>query len=383
MSEEIKVRVVKYPDRENLVLRYRDPYTGRHVTKSAETSDRDEAIKAAGKWEDDLHNGRYKAPSRVTWQEFRDKYESEVLSGLATATKAKVCGVLDAVEKYINPDRVRDITGDRLSYYVSKLRKAKRAESTIAGHLAHLRAALSYAVEWGYLAQLPELGRQQRAKRASTMKGRPITGEEFDRMITNTEAIVGDKAAESWKQLLRGLWLSGLRLSESLALSWDDSPGAIVVDLDGRRPMLRIPAEAQKARRDELHPIAPEFAEFLYAIPEAERTGRVFRLKRQRQRYPGPMKKQHVSDTISRIGKKAGVVVNPDTGKTASAHDLRRAFGLRWASRVMPQILMQLMRHRDISTTMKYYVGREAEATADVLWKAVQVTNPVTETTTA
>ena len=37
----------------------------------------------------------------------------------------------------------------------------------------------------------------------------------------------------------------------------------------------------------------------------------------------------------------------------------------------MPQILMQLMRHEDISTTMKYYVGREAEATADVLWAAV------------
>jgi hypothetical protein len=38
----------------------------------------------------------------------------------------------------------------------------------------------------------------------------------------------------------------------------------------------------------------------------------------------------------------------------------------------MPQILMQLMRHKDISTTMKYYVGREAEATADVLYAAVE-----------
>ena len=38
----------------------------------------------------------------------------------------------------------------------------------------------------------------------------------------------------------------------------------------------------------------------------------------------------------------------------------------------MPQILMQLMRHEDITTTMKFYVGREAEATADVLWAAVK-----------
>lgn len=82
------------------------------------------------------------------------------------------------------------------------------------------------------------------------------------------------------------------------------------------------------------------------------------------------MQMQWASEAISRIGKRAGVKVNADTGKCASAHDLRRALGQRWASRVMPQILMQLMRHEDISTTMKFYVGKEAEATADVLWEA-------------
>lgn len=37
----------------------------------------------------------------------------------------------------------------------------------------------------------------------------------------------------------------------------------------------------------------------------------------------------------------------------------------------MLQILMQLMRHEDVSTTMRYYVGKEAQATADELWEAV------------
>lgn len=72
--------------------------------------------------------------------------------------------------------------------------------------------------------------------------------------------------------------------------------------------------------------------------------------------------------------------VNADTGKTASAHDLRRAFGQRWAARVMPQILMQLMRHEDIATTMKFYAGREAEATADILWAAVANHKPAEAT---
>ena len=39
-------------------------------------------------------------------------------------------------------------------------------------------------------------------------------------------------------------------------------------------------------------------------------------------------------------------------------------------------VLMQLMRHAEISTTMKYYATRDAEAVADVLW-ADSVNNSV------
>ena len=84
---------------------------------------------------------------------------------------------------------------------------------------------------------------------------------------------------------------------------------------------------------------------------------------------------------ISAIGRRAGVVVNKQIDKFASAHDLRRAFGERWALRVMPVVLKDLMRHDSLDTTLKYYVGRDAETTADVLYKAVeqsQVTFQVT-----
>ena len=57
-----------------------------------------------------------------------------------------------------------------------------------------------------------------------------------------------------------------------------------------------------------------------------------------------------------------------DVKKTASAHDLRRAFGERWAARLMPAQLMELMRHETIETTLSYYVGRNAERTAAILW---------------
>ena len=78
---------------------------------------------------------------------------------------------------------------------------------------------------------------------------------------------------------------------------------------------------------------------------------------------------------ISKIGRAAGVKVHRDLSsgkvKHATAHDLRRSFGERWAIRIMPQTLMELMRHESIETTLKFYVGRNAEKTARALYDAV------------
>jgi integrase len=127
-----------------------------------------------------------------------------------------------------------------------------------------------------------------------------------------------------------------------------------------------FPAEPEKGNQDRLLPVTPEFAEMLLAVHEAERAGRVFKLPFTR--------KDTVSKFVTNLGEAAGVKVNTDPRtakvKFASAHDLRRSFGERWAVRVMPQVLMHLMRHESIETTMRYYVGRNAENTEDVLWNA-------------
>ncbi len=41
----------------------------------------------------------------------------------------------------------------------------------------------------------------------------------------------------------------------------------------------------------------------------------------------------------------------------------------------MPQVLKELMRHESIETTMKYYVGHNAQLTADALWSAYEQSN--------
>lgn len=78
-----------------------------------------------------------------------------------------------------------------------------------------------------------------------------------------------------------------------------------------------------------------------------------------------------ISKIICSIGSEAKVLVEPATKKTASAHDLRRAFGYRWSRLVKTTQLKELMRHASIETTLTYYVGENAESTAEELWSAL------------
>jgi integrase len=141
--------------------------------------------------------------------------------------------------------------------------------------------------------------------------------------------------------------------------------------------MLRVPAELEKGNADRLLPIAPEFAIMLAETPEGQRTGPVFPLPGRRPGQPEQPKAHRISRIVSQIGEKAGVRVyvdpkDPEKVKYASAHDLRRAFGERWAARLMPAQLMELMRHESIETTLRFYVGTDAQRTADAAWAAFE-----------
>jgi len=396
MTDELRVTATRFRKGSNVYyLRWTDPLTGERKAKSAGTTSKREADKAAGKLEVELRSGKYARPARVTWQDFTWRHADEVQPGLAQKTRAQFGTVFNAVERIIRPKRLADLTAARLSAFAATLRAEGKSEATVKSYLAHLRSALQWAVNVGLLPTLPALPKVHRAKgggrnRGRKMKGRPITGEEFDRMIAAVPKVVGERAADSWRFFLRGLWWSGLRLGEALSLRWEGHHG-LVVDLSGRRPMIRIDADCQKSNEDETLPVAPEFATLLEVVPEDDRHGRVFKLRGidaerpqggGRQGADRMTNPEWVSRVMARIGRKAKVVVDrrkkrdPETGKErevvryATAHTCRRSFGTRWAYRVLPQVLQQLMRHENIETTFAYYVELEAERTADVVWEA-------------
>lgn len=320
----------------------------------------------------------------MTWAEFRKRYETEKLATLAERTQATAGIAMGHIERVLNPDKLAKLTATTMSRFQAELRKPRAivrdgqkivkpgmGDTTIAKNLRHIRAALSWGVSMGMLAKVPDMHSPKRQKGAKMMKGRAVSGEEFDRMIAATSK-VRPNDAPAWERLLHGLWLSGLRIGEAVALDWDDGPFS--VDLTGKHPRFRIEAEGQKSGRNELLPMTPDFAQWLLETPEAERVGRVFKLPRERGGEPmGPGK---VGAIVSEIGRTALVLVDKATDKFASAHDLRRSFGTRWASKVMPAVLRRLMRHSAIATTMTYYVDLDADEVAGELWAKFGNTAP-------
>lgn len=368
-----------------------DPVSGRKKRRSAKTAIKREAERFAGSLERQLREGSFKDPSRTTWKEFRKRFEAEVVPSKAPRTSGKFQATFNAIEKHVNPGRLAALDADQLSRFQKALReKDKLAEATIKVHLATLHSALDWAKKIGLIHAIPEM---EMPKRTAGMKGRPITSEEFERMLAKVPDVVieavkagsKDKTAEriaketarveSWRTFLYGLWWSGLRLGEALALDWNDDR-RLCVDLEGRRPMFRIRADADKGYKERTFPMAPEFAEMLLQAPSIDRDGLVFNLQMRRD-HGNDRRVDTVSSVIVKIGEKAGVKVaeRGDKVKFASAHDLRRAFGFRWSSRVMPPVLQQMMRHESIQTTLDFYVGRNAEATADAVWEAFAYTS--------
>lgn len=399
MSDEIRVYVINR-GRKNLYMRFTDPVTGKDLERSTGTNRKREAERIAAKWEAELQDGRYKVASRASWAEFRERFEDEKLAAMSDNYAAVMNATFNHFEE-LGIARVRDIQAETLSRFQAHLRSKKNAkESTIRCYLKHLRAALSWAEKMGFIREVPTIDLPQRARQKSKrMKGRPITGEEFDRMLAKVRTVTcstlltertrlvirrvrqceaADAVAQitkldrrieaihaSWTKYLRGLWLSGLRLEESLVLSWDDDTD-FCVDLSGKHPRFRIWAEGQKSKKDELLPMTPDFALFLLEAPDEERRGRVFQPLGHKGR---PVKPDAVSRMVSKIGKAAGVITDASENRSATAHDLRRSFGTRWSKRVKPAVLQGLMRHADIKTTMEFYVDQDADDVAADLWR--------------
>lgn len=354
----LRYKILRRSNRTNLVVRWFDERSNCWREKTLPVTRRREAEQIAEEVVVREQN-RLLAAGATSWDLFRVRYEEEhgpTVSSLSIwKTAAK------RFEEICSPSDITTISKSTFSIFESGLRKRGLQEESVRTYMKYIRAALNWASDLELIPKAPKV-KLPRRTRGKLMKGRPITGEEFDRMM---EAA---KAHPTFKPLLEGLWLSGLRLGESLNLWWDRDDRICIENIDGKRPVMRIPAHMQKSRRETINPLTPDFVGFLRKLDH--RTGPVFDPRGKLGRSIRTT--DYVSRLICSLGKSAKIVANrdpiTDRVKWASAHDLRRSFGRRWSQKVMPAVLKDLMRHERIETTLLYYVGEDAEQISDLLW---------------
>lgn len=396
-----KVYVIKVAGKPCLQLRWKDA-SGKWRQQSTDETRRREAERLADKKAKQLDSGVTR--HSLDWYDFCDRYRVERLSMLRPSSRSDWETASKLYGELMSPSTIRDVTANELSKFGAALRQPyvyiRKGETRtkyfsqdrIAKFLGELRRAMTWAAKIRLIEDVPFIAIPS-SRSSGSMHARPVTAEEFDRMLAVVPAVVNDMVAgflkktrkrqqtdvpaltarliASWTDTLHKYWLSGFRLEEATMISWDQPELHCIEGIDRMRPKLRIRGEFEKGKRDRLYPLTPDFVEYLRRTPKQERTGLVIRPLTTRGFTKS---KTTIGRQISTIGRRAGIVVDIDPltkqKKFASAHDMRRSFGTRWAPLVKPITLQHLMRHTSITTTMKFYVDQDATGTADEVWEA-------------
>jgi integrase len=336
----IIVWVQQFKDRPNLVLQWHDPVTGKRTSRNADTADPKQAEHRWADLEADLNAGRFQVSSRMSWERFREAFETEYVAGLRPNTQRNHAATLDLFERLCHPKRVDAVTARTLSAFLAGMRveklkggKVGMAPATLKMRLQFLRTAFQWAVEQEIIAKGPKFPKVK----VPDKRPQPIPQESFERLLA--------KAPDDlWRAYLLAGWLGGLRLSEAYYLERERSEKFPWIDFD--RDRIVFPAEFAKSVKDQFVPLDPHLRTAIEALP---RHGRhVFRFV---SRAGVLLSLCSISRRVGELARKAGVRL--------TMHSLRKGFGCCYAGKVPAQVLQGLMRHGDIKTTTKFYTNVE------------------------
>ncbi|TWT33844.1 Tyrosine recombinase XerC [Posidoniimonas corsicana] len=355
-----RVRVVPYKNRPYGLRWRRADGSTRELSSGCKR--RRDAERAAVELEIDLAQNDPDSP-RLLWSLFRERYEQEKLPQLSRKSESQWVTAANWLERTVAPTRLSDVNKSMLSRFTAKLRERGLSESSIRSYLATLLAALGWACDVDLIETVPRV-RLPRKAGGQKMRSRPITSEEYERILM-TVAKVRPHDAEVWRRFLQGLWHSGLRVDELRRLSWEPA-AELSIDTSHEFPLIRMLASGHKSRRDEFQPVTREFWNLIATAPP-NRRGYVFPLPGRK----GQMRPSNVVRVVSEIGKAAGVITDPVKGKTATSHDIgRRAFLTRMDQLLTIPELQKWARHASPDTTMGYYHHRTAVELGRKVWTA-------------
>ena len=301
----------------------------------------------------ELDLGVHETLRKKSWKDFRKEYEDKQLPNLARQSSDQIKAALNHFERLCSPGRVETITTQTIDQFVAVRRKdrGKNPESlvspaTINKDLRHIKAALKIAVDWEYLSKMPRI----RMVKEPEKLVRYVTPEHF-KVIYESASVLAVlpqasgqtyQSSQWWKALLATAYMTGWRISELLALRWDD------VDLKAAEVITRH--QDNKGNRDERVPVHPVVIDHLRQVPSFCQNV-----------FPWQHDERQLWTEFGRLQREVGIhLICRDTHEHTEAchvygfHDLRRAFATVNAKRLKPEVLQKMMRHKSYKTTLGY-----------------------------
>lgn len=358
MADRITVKLVRRRSRRRYVVRW----DGQEKTLRAKWGDEQAAYREAFEIEVELNKQKHAMDFSEGCKLYEDWYllhSSDKHFKAWVTAKNRFIGWCEGM-----PPALSEIDSRTLARFAAEISTGLSMDS-VRGYCGYITGFLKWAERQQFIERAPLLSLPRRKKGSKKSKGRPLSLEEFERMLAAIPSVIKNTEwEESWEFFATGLWESSLRLGEALMLHWTNPP--VKVNLGGKYPMMDFEVEADKGRQVRQLPITPGF---FAMIKDNRRVGHVFR---PHLRGGVSRRVDTVSKKISALGQKANIIVdkNAKTGKVkyASAHDLRRSFLERWRSKVDAAVLQVMARHESFETTKQYYLSDEAEKVAEAIW---------------
>jgi len=281
----------------------------------------------------------------IAWRIFEARRKEK---GLPPGVTLRECMTLEALE-YLQ-DQLLD---------GAECRYAHRSPNTVNSMLGAIMAFVRYCYDHEWIERVPPL---RKLEVDEVMRGRPITGEEFERMLEAVPKVVGDGPAEEWRFTLKILWESGFRIADLLDFSWDDIERIHPVwpRRQGQHPTLVIPSTQKNGKNEEV-PLLPGLKKLLDTVPEDHRVGFVvnpppaeYEFKSQPKRWFMPRAKD-LADLIRNYSNCAiarGCGVSDVTvQKWLDKHGLKRAgkvacYGSEVPADVVDHVRLRAVRRR-------------------------------------
>ena len=297
-----------------------------------------------------------------------EAYETHLQSkGAGAKHVSDVVSRLTKLFAAISVAKIADLTADGAeAFLLSLVRDQGISKSTRNQYLTDLRAF----VRWGVRTKrwqdnLVESLRPLRGDDDIRRRRRPLSEEELGRLLdaaerrpaaqylkthpaASPERIGQLKIAGRKRSLLyRVMAYTGLRVNEARTLTW----GAL--DLDADPATLVVEARYAKNRRRDMIPLHPAIATELRRSRDEIRSNegadppadaRVLQVGSHPERH------------IRRDLEFAGIAIRDETGAVVDLHSLRHTCAtLLTRAGVAPRIAQALMRHSNLSTTMRVY----------------------------